>query len=96
MDKKINLLEISRRSLSKDLSQDTVRLITRKSRLYLPFSFNFEKTCSWEIETNYSMIILLFPSVMSISNQSIVNRNYIEKQGFGKYNQLLRSRSTIL
>ena len=44
-------------------------------------AFNFDKTCSREIETNDSMIrILLFPSAMSISNQSIGNQNYIENE----------------
>ena len=42
------------------------------------------KTCSWEIETNDSMIIILFPSAMSVSNQSW-------KRGFGKYSRLSRS-----
>ena len=44
---------------------------------YQSLAFNFNKTCSREIETKDSMIILLFPS---ISNQSIVNQNYIENE----------------
>ena len=35
-----------------------------------------------EIETNDSMIIISFPSLMSILNQSIVNQNYIENEHF--------------
>ena len=49
---------------------------------YQNLAFNFHKPCSrgryWE--TNDSMIILLFPSFMSISNQSIVNQNYFENE----------------
>ena len=47
---------------------------------YQSLAFNFNKTCSREIETNDSMIILLFPSFMSMSYQSIVNENYIENE----------------
>ena len=45
-------------------------------------AFNFGKISrpSGDIETNGSMIILLFPSLISISNQSIVNQNYIENE----------------
>ena len=32
------------------------------------------------VETIDSMIILLFPSPMSLSNQNIVNQNYIENE----------------
>ena len=35
---------------------------------------------SGDMETNGSIIIILFPSSMSISNQSIVNQNYIENE----------------
>ena len=48
---------------------------------YQSLAFNFNKTCSQEIDTIDSMIVLLFPnSSMSISNQSIVSRNYIENE----------------
>ena len=47
---------------------------------YQSLAFIFDKTCSWEIETNDSMIILLFPSSVSISNQRIVDQNYIENE----------------
>ena len=47
---------------------------------YQSLAFNFDETCSREIETNDSIIIILFPSLMSILNQSIVNQNYIENE----------------
>ena len=67
-----------------DVSQHTVDLVStgRKSVLctYQSLVFNFNKTCSREKETIDSMIILLFPSSMCISNQSIINQNYIENE----------------
>ena len=48
---------------------------------YQSLAFNFDSTCSREIETNDSMIILLFrSSSMSLSNQNIINQNYIENE----------------
>ena len=66
-----------------DLSQDMVDLVStgRKSFVLTKASLStLIKTCSRKIETNDSMIILLFPSPMSIWNQSIVNQNYIENE----------------
>ena len=57
---------------------------------YQNLAFNFGEPCSWEMrEKNDSMIILLFPSPMSVSNQSC-------KRGFGKYGWISRSISRIL
>ena len=50
------------------------------ARTYQNYAFNFDKTRSWEIETIDSMIILLFPCSMRISNQSIIHQNYIENE----------------
>ena len=47
---------------------------------YQSLAFNLNKTCSQEIDTIDSMIVLPFPSSVSISNQSIVSRNYIENE----------------
>ena len=75
---------VSDKKNSMDLSQDTVDLVSiaRKSLVLTKASlvFNFENTCSREIETIDSMIILLFPSSMRISDQRIVNQNYIENE----------------
>ena len=40
---------------------------------------------SGDMETNGSIIIILFPSSMSISNPSIVNQNYIENEDLVRF-----------
>ena len=66
-----------------DLWQDTGWFGKHRAKVactYQSLAFNFDKTCSLEIETNDSMTILLFPSSVSISNQSIVNQNCFENE----------------
>ena len=61
--------------------------IKRKTRLYLLYqslAFNFDKTSPRVVETNVPMIILLFPSPMSISNESIEKALVKHWWGFGK------------
>ena len=66
-----------------DISQDTVDLVStgRKSLALTKDSLStLIRHALGEIETNDSMIILLFPSFMSMSYQSIVNENHIENE----------------
>ena len=63
------------------LSQDTVDSSStgRKSLVLTKASLSILISRSREIETiNSTIIILLFPSSMRMSNQSIVNQNYIK------------------
>ena len=64
-----------------DLWQDTGWFGKHRAKVtctYQSLAFNFDKTCSWDIYD--SMIIILFPSSMSLSNQSIVDQNYVENE----------------
>ena len=82
-----------------DLFQDTIDLVStgRKSLVLTKASLSIlirHTLGRWE--TNDSMIILLFPSLMSITNQlRIVNQNYIENEDLvSRFNS--RSISCIL
>ena len=57
----------------------SIRLIfkAKVACTFQSLAFNFDMTCSREVETNDLMIIILFPS---LSNQSIVNQNYFENE----------------
>ena len=65
-----------------DLSQDTVDLVStgRTSLVLIKASPSILISRSREIDTIDSIIILIFLSSMRISNQSIVNQNYIKNE----------------
>ena len=77
----ISTIRKAYREMYVDLSQDTVDLVStgRKSLVLTKASLSILISRSREIETIDSIIILLFPS-MSISNENIVNQNYIENE----------------
>ena len=77
----ISTIRKAYRKMYVDLSQDTVDLVStrRKSLVLTKASLSILISRSREIETIDSIIILLFPS-MSISNENIVNQNYIENE----------------
>ena len=70
------------REMYVDRSHDTVDLVRtgRKSLVLTKAPLSILISRSREIETIDSIIILPFPSSMRISNQSILNRNYIENE----------------
>ena len=72
------------REMCVDLSQDTVDSVStgRTSLVLIKASPSILISRSREIDTIDSIIILIFLSSMRISNQSIVNQNYIENEDF--------------
>ena len=78
----ISTIRKAYREMYVDLSQDTADLVStgRKSFVLTKASLSILISRSREIETIDSIIILLFPSSMRISNQNIVNQNYIENE----------------
>ena len=80
-----------------DHSQDTVDLVStgRKSLVLTKASLSILISRSREVETIDSMIIILFPSSTSLSNESMVNQNYFENEDLVS-SRLLRSINGIL
>ena len=79
----ISTIRKAYREMYVDLSQDTVDLVStgRKSLVLTKASLSILISRSREIETiNSTIIILLFPSSIRMSNQSIVNQNDIKNE----------------
>ena len=57
---------------------------------YQSLAFDFDKTCSREIETNYSIFFYFLLSWVAIWNQSSQSKLHWNR-GFGKYSRLSRS-----